>query len=141
MGYVEVPGVPEDELDGFDDWTVALFRDVVNAYASASKKSSESFLEQCIESAAEKHDDAICEVSNISDRRHNWDLLVARERSKALVNPGILATIARYDTSCERSFFRILHEIQRLQAIRLGAAVSAPAVVDVDMTTRREDKD
>ena len=41
--------------------------------------------------------------------------------------------VLRYLTAIERSFFRTLHELQRIQAARNGENVPAPTVVDVNM--------
>lgn len=41
--------------------------------------------------------------------------------------------VLRYLTAIERSFFRTLHELQRIQAARNGEDVPIPAVVDVNM--------
>ncbi len=41
--------------------------------------------------------------------------------------------VLRYLTAIERSFFRTLHEVQRLQAARKGENVPIPMVVDVNM--------
>lgn len=38
----------------------------------------------------------------------------------------------RYEASIERGFYRALHELQRLQAMRNGQNVPAPIAVDVD---------
>jgi hypothetical protein len=138
VGYVPIRCVPEDQLDNFNDWTAALFRDVVNAYASASRMSPDSFLQKCIAAACEKRDDARFEVRSNADRQRTWELLLARERSKILVDPAILDAISRYDSSYERSFFRTLHELQRLQVIRRGTAVPAPRAVDLDVAIHTE---
>lgn len=42
--------------------------------------------------------------------------------------------LSRYETAIERSLFRALHELQRMQAARRGEAVAAPVAVDVDVT-------
>ncbi len=39
--------------------------------------------------------------------------------------------IARYATSIERSMYRALHELQRLQAARMGEVVAPPSVVEL----------
>ena len=39
----------------------------------------------------------------------------------------------RYETSSERGFFRALHELQRLQAMRNGRDVPTPIALDVDI--------
>ncbi|MEX2260514.1 MAG: hypothetical protein WD696_01110 [Bryobacteraceae bacterium] len=45
--------------------------------------------------------------------------------------PQTLATLSRYETRAERSFYRALHELQRLQAGREGQQVPVPEVVEV----------
>ena len=44
-----------------------------------------------------------------------------------------LRRLTRYETAPERRFHRLLHELQRLQAVRAGVDVPPPAVVDVDV--------
>ena len=46
--------------------------------------------------------------------------------------------MARYNSSCNHSFFKNLHELRRLQATRSGAAVAPPAALDVDLTVNQE---
>jgi hypothetical protein len=45
-----------------------------------------------------------------------------------------LTKLSRYETTLERSFYRALHELQRLQAVRAGRDVSLPTAVDVDIS-------
>jgi len=42
----------------------------------------------------------------------------------------------RYLTSIERSLYRALHELQRLQAQRMGQKVLPPMVLDVDVSSK-----
>ena len=49
-----------------------------------------------------------------------------------------LSKLSRYEASIERSLYRALHELQRLQAARQGRTVSTPAVVDITMNTPAE---
>jgi len=42
-----------------------------------------------------------------------------------------LAKLSRYETAIERSMYRALHELQRLQSARSGGEVSVPTAVDV----------
>jgi hypothetical protein len=55
-----------------------------------------------------------------------------------LLEPSVLGTVTRYESNLERSFFKTLHEIQRLQAARSGAVVPPPAALDVDLTIHPE---
>ena len=45
-----------------------------------------------------------------------------------------MSNLERYETTLSRSWLRMLHELQRLQAIRAGERVPTPAVVDVDVS-------
>ncbi len=45
--------------------------------------------------------------------------------------------LARYEVMLDRSLYRALHELQRLQAIRMGHAVSPPLAMDVDVSQDR----
>lgn len=43
--------------------------------------------------------------------------------------------LIRYEASIERGFYKALHELQRLQAVRNGQAVPVPLAVDVSFPT------
>lgn len=47
-----------------------------------------------------------------------------------------LGKVTRYESHLERTFYRALHELQRLQAVRSGTSVPPPAALhlDVDVT-------
>ena len=47
--------------------------------------------------------------------------------------PNALSKISRYEAAIWRSIYRTLHELQRLQAARSEAEVSAAAVVDLNV--------
>ena len=49
-------------------------------------------------------------------------------------NGNSLSNLSRYESRMERSLFRSLHELQRLQATRQGEHVPAPQVLDIDVT-------
>jgi hypothetical protein len=54
-----------------------------------------------------------------------------RDASKA----NAFSKLSRYETTLERSLFKALHELQRLQAARgAGGNVSPPVAVDVDVS-------
>ncbi len=39
--------------------------------------------------------------------------------------------LSRYEAAIERSLYRAIHELQRLQSARKGESISAPVVIDV----------
>ena len=45
-----------------------------------------------------------------------------------------LSKLQRYESHIERSLFRSLHELQRVQAARKGKDVAAPVAIDVDVS-------
>jgi len=60
---------------------------------------------------------------------------VARRRAESLI-PGdhVAKQIARYESHLERSLYRALHELQRLQAARSGGTFPLPLAVDLDVS-------
>lgn len=42
-----------------------------------------------------------------------------------------MQNLSRYEASLERNFYRALHELQRLQAMRMGQIVMAPIAIEV----------
>ena len=42
-------------------------------------------------------------------------------------------TLARYESMLEKAFYRAFHELQRLQAMRLGHPVALPIAIDTEM--------
>jgi hypothetical protein len=59
------------------------------------------------------------------------DEQVARKRIKNTLGNDSIEKVLRYETAIERSIFRALHELERLQAKRNGKDTPIPAVVDV----------
>jgi hypothetical protein len=57
----------------------------------------------------------------------------ARKSIKNMLSNESIETILRYETTIERSIFRTLHELERLQAKRNGKDVQVPAVVDINL--------
>jgi len=45
-----------------------------------------------------------------------------------------LSKLSRYETSMERSWYKALHELQRLQAARQGEYVPLPVALDIDVS-------
>lgn len=42
-----------------------------------------------------------------------------------------IQNLSRYEASLERAFYKALHELQRLQGIRLDQSFLAPMVIDI----------
>ncbi len=69
---------------------------------------------------------------------HGLEARMARVREvreqRLLPESRDLETLQRYEAGLERSLFRTMHELERLQAHRSGGEVPVPAVLDVDVT-------
>lgn len=57
-----------------------------------------------------------------------------RLRTSSMVENDGIEKIIRYENSIERSIYKSLHELQRLQAMRNGEKVQTPVAVDFDIT-------
>lgn len=64
-----------------------------------------------------------------------------RKRIKNTLGNDSIEKILRYETTIERSLYKALHELERLQAKRSGKDTPVPAVVDVnvDSSFRKND--
>lgn len=138
--FVSVPGIPDENAPflAFDGWTAALLRRALEAYAAAAQMDSEALLDQCLTDASEKQDEARQAERELATRGRQWAVLLERAKnSRLLLQPDVLEKVTRYESSLERSFFRTLHELQRVQAARSGANVPPPAALDVDVTVHQ----
>jgi hypothetical protein len=136
-GSLSVPGIPDEdaEFDVFDRWTAGQLRKATEVYAAAAGITVNALLYKCISSAYRISVEADEEERELVKQARRWKSALEQEnRRRMLLEPEVLDKVARYECGLERSFFRTLHEIQRLQASRTGAAVPPPAAIDVDMT-------
>lgn len=60
-------------------------------------------------------------------------LLKRMETLAFLPEPGVLQTGQRYETGLSNQYYKALHELERRQAARRGAALPAPASLEVDI--------
>ena len=78
-----------------------------------------------------------CHYKNEVDWKYNFEKGEEYGLNKAtknlLVNDDI-EKLTRYETTIERSIYKALHELQRIQATRMGEIPPAPMVVDVDIS-------
>ena len=72
---------------------------------------------------------------------HELDVLESKQdvpyALEAILDQGVKLT--RYETALERSLYRSLHELQRLQAARAGVQVPLPLVLDIDIQDSQPD--
>lgn len=131
-----VEGLPEGEtVTDFGEWSVGLFRRTLEALAAAAGTTAAALMEEDLDRLRTKVQEAREEER---EARGRVDRL---RRSRTLPEEGVLDKVARYESHLERSLFRTLHELQRLQATRGGANVPPPAALDVDLTVSGTDPD
>jgi hypothetical protein len=76
------------------------------------------------------HADAKAKLKESSAKLDDPSMEMTRVFQKYLET---FTNLSRYETGLSRSLLRNLHELQRLQAIRAGERLAAPAVMDVDV--------
>ena len=74
------------------------------------------------------------EESEGYEREREGAEVLAHRFEEVAYNADAFSKLSRYGAGIERSLYRALHELQRLQATRAGQPVLAPAAVDVDVS-------
>lgn len=126
--------LPDELADGdavasFDNWTVGLIRSAVDALTEAC----ECTVDELLDSAESQARRDLEEWKEKSAKRAGATLTLLRDR----MIPGdkVSEKVSRYETTAERSFYRTLHELQRLQAARKGEKPSLPVAIDIGVQT------
>lgn len=109
----------------FDGWTAARVREFVDARSADARRKPEAIWRALAAHAAER--------SATLDRRSAdaARLLANHRRANLLPSDAQLNKVTRYEASLERSLYKALHELQRMQAARQGQHVPPPVAVDV----------
>jgi hypothetical protein len=120
---LEIPGFPEDEyLDSFGGWTAKLLLDAIKAIAESEEKPFDKML----------HSAQLSIISSEAKARLEFEKAAVeidrKRRRNLLPNTDILDKLYRYESHLERSLYKAMHEIEKLQATRKG---NAPAKVKV----------
>jgi len=134
---VRLPFLPPeaDELgwDKWDGWTKAIVLQVVGAVLAVTKK---TYLRAGGAEEAWRSCGALAEadVHVAAQALRDAEAKLQRSvRSRVLLSSEGLEKVARYETHLERSLYKALHELQRLQAARTGMG-GAPMALDVDVS-------
>ena len=69
-----------------------------------------------------------------SDDDGHDDVSLGRAVHADFAGSNTLGKFRRYEAHIDRTLYKALHELQRLQAARLGHKVSAPLAIDVDVS-------
>ena len=110
-----------------DGWTVGTLRELVNELASDCRKKPEGILSVVYRDTKER----------LENMQHRLDQVlhhVERSSVPAGYQNHDAARLLDYDRRHLNTAIRCIHELQRLQALRQGLAVSPPAALDVTVT-------
>ncbi len=128
------PEADELEWDEWDGWTKASVLQAVDAILAVTKKAylkaagADEAWQTCAD-LAKKDVRVATEALREAEAR-----LQRSVRARVLLSAKGLEKVARYETHLERSLYRALHEIQRMQAARNGAGGTLPMALDVDVS-------
>jgi hypothetical protein len=123
------PGIPDNvALDDFDRWTAGIVRGAWKVIASVADIRLEALYAAAVMRARGELAGARAE------RKRVLTQLDRHRRLRLLPGSQDLEKIARYEGHIERSLYRALHELQRLQAARDGLN-APPLAVDVDFSS------
>lgn len=126
LDAIAVPGLPSwEEWETFE-WTAGLMRGCLEALASSvGLPEPLSLLWRAFGTLSREIEKA--KQAEAKRARVERELLADR----SLPSERDFERVSRYETHVERSLWRALHELERLQERRTGGAVAAPAVLDV----------
>jgi len=132
-GEVEMPpDFPGGYWGDFGGWTRGALEAAVQSIRNISEYSSADPWEEATKVAEN-------EVIAAKSAREYRTARLDRQRKLALLpQEETMEKVSRYETTLERSLYRTLHELQRLQAARAGHLLPPPAAVDVDLAIQKE---
>jgi hypothetical protein len=82
-----------------------------------------------------KHTEALSEAKEMEAVRAGETATLGRTFIRDANGANAFSKLSRYETTIERSLYKALHELQRLQAARRAdGGASPPAVIDVDVS-------
>ncbi len=83
----------------------------------------------------QKHQEALSRAEEMKRKQHADTATLGRTFKRDAEKVNAFSKLSRYETSIERSLYKALHELQRLQAARHAAGIVPPPVaVDVDVS-------
>ena len=82
-----------------------------------------------------KHREALSRAQEMKAKQEAETAMLGRTFLRDAGGANAFSKLSRYEAAIERSLYRALHELQRLQAARrAGGGVAPPPAVDVDVS-------
>jgi hypothetical protein len=131
LGRVEA-GIFTSELYG--ELTTRAYNQA-NTYVRPELQDLLESIEKTTITDEQKHKEAISNAEQLEAIRDSETGMLGQSFIQDANKANAFSKLSRYETTLERSLFRALHELQRLQAARnVGSSVSPPAAIDVDVS-------
>jgi len=123
---ISIPGVPEGtDWEDYGEWTAEAVRAGIEAIASATDEDPEELLEVATAGASRNLIGAKAAVDRVEQD------LEKMSRERLLPDEKTLEKVARYEAHLSRGLYKALHELEALQARRVGGPAPL-ARLDVD---------
>jgi hypothetical protein len=124
----ELPYVPvEAQIYDYKEWTAGRLREALAVISEREGKSTEELLSSTIYKAAYEQKQAELKIEKGSKK------LERMKREGMLAPDQEMEKISRYEAHLDRSLYKAMHELQRMQATRKGQSVPLPVTVDVNL--------
>ena len=80
------------------------------------------------------HKEALSKARQMRSKQEDESATLGRTFARDADRTNAFTKLSRYETAIERQLYRALHELERRQAAKRGAAVTAPQILDVDVS-------
>ena len=129
---IDLSEVPDEvEVDEWPGWTAGYLREILGRVAKKAGLSQGELVESLTAHLKDDLQEAKETLEKAARDLETW------RKTHLLPDEGTLDKVGRYETTLERSLYRTIHELQRLQAARAGEHVPLPAVVDGEVSISR----
>jgi hypothetical protein len=85
------------------------------------------------------HEEALERVRRMRSEQEDETATLGRTFARDADRANAFSKLSRYETAIDRQLYRALHELERRQAARRGAALTPPQVLDVDVSGMPEE--
>ncbi len=122
-------------------FTWQLYGELLERAQGEAKTYEENFLEDMIGNQdtrithEQKHQEALSKAMEMKAKQDAETATLGRTFIRDADKANAFSKLSRYETTIERSLYKALHELQRLQAARHNqGSVPPPAAIDVDIS-------
>jgi hypothetical protein len=127
--YGELAERAEQEARGYEKHFVDFFMETVEVTPDGRDMPRIEITDEA------KHQEALAKARKMRAEQDTETATLGRTFVRDADKANAFSKLSRYETTIERSLYKALHELQRLQAARhANASVTPPATIDVDVS-------